>query len=94
MRPSKSRSIRPERILRPTLAAELNSCSSPDAILTVLEEKANELNQSQSGDERLTKWLTPTVNVLNALSAALGPGVGTVSPNTFAFAFAAPLCRH
>ncbi|KAH9017152.1 hypothetical protein EDB84DRAFT_1566957 [Lactarius hengduanensis] len=61
------------------LAEEIASCDSPKAILAVLQGKANELNQSQSGDERLTKWLTPTVNVLNALSATLGEGVG-VSP--------------
>jgi hypothetical protein len=61
------------------LAEEINGCSSPDAILAVLQGKADELNQSQSSDERLTKWLTPTVNVLNALSATLGQGVGTVS---------------
>ncbi|KAF8261185.1 hypothetical protein EI94DRAFT_1810667 [Lactarius quietus] len=35
-----------------------------------------------SNDERLTKWLTPTVNVLNALSATLGQGVGIVFPPT------------
>ena len=62
------------------LADEIKDCSSPDAILTVLRGKANELNQSQSSDERLTKWLTPTVNVLNALSVTLGQGVGMVSP--------------
>ena len=61
------------------LAEEIKGCTHPDAILAVLQGKANELNQSQSGDERLTKWLTPTVNVLNALSATLGQGVGTVS---------------
>ncbi|KAN0127782.1 hypothetical protein V8E53_014395, partial [Lactarius tabidus] len=64
------------------LAEEIKGCSSPDAILAVLQGKANELNQSQSSDERLTKWLTPTVNVLNALSATLGQGVGTVFPPT------------
>ena len=63
------------------LAEEIKGCGSPDAILAVLQGKANELNQSQGSDERLTKWLTPTVNVLNALSATLGQGVGTVSPN-------------
>ena len=61
------------------LADEIKDCGSPDAILTVLQGKANELNQSQSSDERLTKWLTPTVNVLNALSVTLGQGVGMVS---------------
>ena len=61
------------------LAEEIKGCDSPEAILTVLRGKANELNGSQSNDERLTKWLTPTVNVLNALSLTLGKGVGTVS---------------
>ncbi|KAH8979198.1 hypothetical protein EDB92DRAFT_419276 [Lactarius akahatsu] len=64
------------------LAEEIKGCDSPEAILTVLQGKANELNQSQNSDERLTKWLTPTVNVLNALSATLGDGVGTVFPPT------------
>ena len=70
---------RPEKILRPTLAEEIRGCGSPEAILTVLKAKANELNQSLSSDERLTKWLTPTVNVLNALSATLGQGAGMVN---------------
>ena len=61
------------------LAAEINGCESPDVILTVLRGKANELDCSCIGDERLTKWLTPTVNVLNGLSATLGQVVGSVS---------------
>ena len=61
------------------LAEEIKACDSPDAILSVLQGKANELDQS--GDERFTTWLTPTVNVLNALSATLGQGVGTVGPS-------------
>ncbi|KAH8999641.1 hypothetical protein EDB86DRAFT_3242651, partial [Lactarius hatsudake] len=64
------------------LAEEINGCGSIEAVLAVLQGKANELNQSQSSDERLTKWLTPTVNVLNALSSTLGEGVGTVFPPT------------
>ncbi|KAF8259276.1 hypothetical protein EI94DRAFT_1707230 [Lactarius quietus] len=62
------------------LAKEIRNCGSPDDIVTVLQKKADALNQSQSGDERLTKWLTPTVNVLNLLSATVGQGVGTVFP--------------
>ncbi len=61
------------------LAAEIKACDSPEAILTVLEGKANELNRYRSSDERLTKWLNPTVNILNALSATLGEGAGSVS---------------
>ncbi len=60
------------------LAAKIKGCNSPEAILTVLEGKASELNQSRSSDERLTRWLNPTVNILNALSATLGEGAGSV----------------
>ena len=61
------------------LATQIKACTSPEAILAVLEGKANELDQSRSSDERLTKWLNPTVNILSALSATLGQGVGLVS---------------
>ncbi|KAH9047937.1 hypothetical protein EDB83DRAFT_2317438 [Lactarius deliciosus] len=64
------------------LAAEIQGCDSPEAILTVLEGKVDELNQSRSSDERLTKWLNPTVNIINALSATLGEGAGLVFPPT------------
>jgi hypothetical protein len=63
------------------LAEEIRGCDSPQAIFAVLRRKADGLNQSQSSDERLTKWLMPTVNVLNALSFTLGQGVGTVNPS-------------
>ena len=61
------------------LAAQINGCDSPEAILTVLERIANELNQCQKSDERLTKWLNPTVNVLSVLSATFGQVAGLVS---------------
>ena len=61
------------------LAIQIKGCKSPEAILTVLQEKANELNRSRSSDERLIKWLNPTVNILNALSATLGQGASLVS---------------
>ncbi|KAH9052831.1 hypothetical protein EDB87DRAFT_1835577 [Lactarius vividus] len=68
------------------LAEEIRGCGSIEAILTVLQGKANELSRSQSSDERFTKWLTPTVNVLNALSSTLGEGVGIVfSPTKIIF---------
>ena len=61
------------------LAAEINDCASPEAVLAILEAKARELDQSQSGDERLTKWLGPTVNVLFMLSETLGEGISLVN---------------
>ena len=61
------------------LDAEINGSGSPETIRKILEGKANELKKSRSGDARLTKWLIPTVNVLNALSVTLGLGVSSVS---------------
>jgi hypothetical protein len=71
------------------LAAEIERCNSPEDILTVLEGKANELKQSRRGDERLSKWLNPTVNILNALSATLGEGAGMVSYGNLATSLSA-----
>ena len=65
------------------LLPTLQSCDSPEAILTVLREQIPAFSQSQSGDDALTKWVTPTVNVLYAFSAALGQGVGLVNIKTF-----------
>ena len=60
------------------LAVQLQSCDSPGAILSVLRSQVQAFDNSQSSDEKLTKWLDPTVNVLYAFSATLGNGVGLV----------------
>jgi len=60
------------------LATQLQTCDSPSSILSVLQKQVQELNQSRNTDERWTKWLDPTVNVLFAFSATLGEGVGLV----------------
>ena len=66
-------------LLAHPLATQLQACKSPGDILAVLQDKANELDQSRSADERLSKWLNPTINVLYSFSATLGAGVGLVS---------------
>ncbi|KAH8990867.1 hypothetical protein EDB92DRAFT_2103892 [Lactarius akahatsu] len=43
------------------LASQLQSCDSTSAILAVLQDQVREFDQARSGDERLTKWLIPTV---------------------------------
>ncbi|KAF8492082.1 hypothetical protein F5888DRAFT_1909336 [Russula emetica] len=74
-------------LLAHPLAAQLQPCDSPSSILIVLQQQVQELNQSQSSDERLTKWLDPTVNVLYTLSETLGEGVSLVfSPAKAIFA--------
>jgi hypothetical protein len=65
-------------LLAHPLAAQLQVCGSPSAVLLVLQEQVQELNQSRASDERLSRWLNPTVNVLYAFSGALGEGVGLV----------------
>ncbi|KAN0141459.1 hypothetical protein V8E53_000704 [Lactarius tabidus] len=62
------------------LATQLQSCDSPSAILAVLKDQAQTFAMSQSPDERLTKWLDPTVNVLYAFSASIGGPVELVFP--------------
>ena len=68
-------------LLTHPLATQLQSCQSSNDILAVLHDKVKELDQSRSHNERLSGWLNPTINVLYALSATLGQGVGLVSLN-------------
>ena len=65
------------------LLPSLQYCDSPEAILTVLREQIPTFSRSQSGDDGLTKWVIPTVNVLYAFSTALGQGVGLVNIKVF-----------
>ena len=60
------------------LATQLKSCDSPSAILAILRAQVQTSDTSQIADERLTKWLDPTVNVLYAFSAIVGDAVGLV----------------
>ena len=60
------------------LAAQLQACESPTAILATIHQQVQGLGQTQRADERMTKWLNPTINVLYALSTTLGQGVGMV----------------
>ena len=54
------------------LAVQLQTCDTPGAIIAVLKEQVQGLGQSRSTDERWTKWLDPTVNVLYAFSGTIG----------------------
>ena len=65
------------------LLPNLQSCQSADGVLTVLREQVPAFNQSQSSDDGLTKWVTPTVNVLYSFSGTIGQGVGLVNIKTF-----------
>ena len=60
------------------LASQLQDCDSINTILAILQDQIREFDKSHSGDERLTKWLGPTVNVLNAFSATISGGASLV----------------
>ena len=65
-------------LLAHPLAAQLQSCDSPAAILAILHQQVQGSDQSQSSDERWSGWLDPTINVLYVLSSTLGAGVSLV----------------
>jgi hypothetical protein len=67
------------KLLSHPLATQLQSCDTPIAILSVLQDLIQKFDQRRSSDERLTNWLNPTVNVLYAFSDYIGQGVGLVS---------------
>jgi hypothetical protein len=67
------------KLISHPLAAQLQSCDSPTAILSVLQDIIQQFDHRRSNDERLTNWLNPTVNVLYALSDFIGQAVGLVS---------------
>jgi hypothetical protein len=64
------------------LLPHLQSCDSLEAILTVLREQIPAFSQSKNRDDRLTRWVAPTVNVVYSFSATLGSGVGLVNIRT------------
>ena len=60
------------------LAPQLQACDSPASILAVLQGQVDDLDRARNSDERLTKWLNPTVNVLLKFSNILGEGFSLV----------------
>ncbi|KAN0136416.1 hypothetical protein V8E53_005784 [Lactarius tabidus] len=61
------------------LFKQLETCDSPAAILSVFQ--ADQFDPSRTGsNERLNRWLIPTINVLSAFSNTLGEGISSVFP--------------
>jgi hypothetical protein len=65
------------------LLSKLESCDSPDDILTVLQDHIPGSDQPRGTNEKLTKWLNPTVNVLYTFSVAIGGGISLVCSERF-----------
>ncbi|KAH9167666.1 hypothetical protein EDB89DRAFT_1909840 [Lactarius sanguifluus] len=66
------------------LFKQLETCDSPAAILAVFQAARFDLSPTAS-DDRLKKWLVPTINVLYAFSGALGEGIALVNIDSSAF---------
>jgi hypothetical protein len=73
------------------LATELETNSnSPDSILGVFRKQAQALDKFHNGDDKLTKTLTPIVNILFTFSTTAGANIGLVSlccPSTLALQY-------
>jgi hypothetical protein len=65
------------------LLPSLQTCDSPEAVLIVLREQVPGFSDSQNCDDGLTKWVTPTVNVIYSFSETVGQGVGLVNTRIF-----------
>ena len=65
------------------LFTSLQSCNSPEAILSILREQVPLSSESQDRDEGLTRWVIPTVNVLSSFSDTVAQGVWLVSVKIF-----------
>src|SRR5580658_8242446 len=70
-------------LLAHPLATRLQTCNSPGAIIALLQEQVQGLDRSRSSDERWSKWLDPTVNVLQAFSSILETGASLVCFRTY-----------
>ena len=65
-------------LLAHPLACQLQTCNTTSSIIAVLQGQVDDLDQARGSDERLTKWLNPTVNVLLTFSTTIGGGVNLV----------------
>jgi len=62
------------------LLDKLQNCDSPDAVLSILYDQIPGFDKSRGTDDKLTKWMNPTVNVLCTFSGVIGGGIGLASP--------------
>jgi hypothetical protein len=59
-------------------ANQLDTCDSADAILAVLQQQVDALNEAGKSFQTLMKCLKPTVNFLLLFIGTVGEGVGAV----------------
>jgi hypothetical protein len=68
-------------LLTHPLAAQIRSCDSPTAILSVVQDLVQQIDQDDTSDQDWPPDLNSTAKVLYGLLATLGQGVDLVSLN-------------
>jgi hypothetical protein len=59
-------------------AAQFDRCDSPGAVLDVFRNQAQAFDEFRRGDDRLIRWLDPTVNIFFTFSETIGEGLALV----------------
>jgi fungal STAND N-terminal Goodbye domain len=57
----------------------LQNCDSPDSVLLLLQDRAQEFRDYRNGNHKLINWLNPVVQVLHGFSGILSEAAGFVS---------------
>ena len=60
-------------------AAALEQSTSPETILQLLQVRERAFNEYREGDQRLIRYLSPAVKVLQAFSGIIGEAVSLMS---------------
>lgn len=61
------------------LADALRACDSPNAVLELLQAKAQGFQDYRDGDRTLINWLKPVVQVVHGFSGVIGQAISLVS---------------
>jgi hypothetical protein len=67
------------------LLASFQHCDSPDDFFSVLREQIPTFSQPKNGDDKILKWVIPTVNALKAISDTLDKVAGLVNISMLRF---------
>ena len=68
-----------EDLSKDPLLRTLETCDSPDAVLSILRAQIVGPGKSHSSSDKLTTWLVPAVRVINVFSETIGEVLALVS---------------
>ena len=71
----------------------LRGHDSPDDVLKLLEDKANDFKVYRDGNRKLINWLKPVVQTIHTLSGVLGEAVAVSLMNRMRWIFLSTFCR-